>query len=133
MRNVLREERNRVKQWIAGCMLAISMMSTTTVSAFSSTVDGSADMTKIKNPIIILITSTLKPALALVGTIGLLYCLTLALKLIRTKEPQERKKARLCFKNAVVGFALIFCLILALNIGMPLLIAWVNENAATMS
>ena len=50
----------------------------------------------------------------------------LGVKFAKAEEPQEREKAKAHLKNAIIGFALIFILLLALNIAMPRLIDWVN-------
>ncbi|MBQ5431145.1 MAG: hypothetical protein IIU28_05785 [Lachnospiraceae bacterium] len=124
--------KRRLRTMVSGAvaMLAAVIPSTT---VWASTIGGSSDLSKIKNPMVLLITSVLKPALALVGVIGLLYCITIGVRFARTEDPQERTKAKNCFKNSLIGFALIFGLILGLNIGVPLLIAWVNENAVGIS
>ncbi|MCR5338268.1 MAG: pilin, partial [Lachnospiraceae bacterium] len=60
---------------------------------------------------------------------GALYCVVLGVKFAKAAEPQEREKAKTALKNAIIGFVLIFVLILALNIMMPQMVNWVNGNA----
>jgi len=69
------------------------------------------------------------PLLAIVGAVGALYCVILGVKYAKAEEPQEREKAKGALKNAVIGFVLIFILILALNLLMPIMINWVNEQS----
>ena len=57
-----------------------------------------------------------------------LYCAILGVKFAKAEEPQDREKAKGALKNAVVGFVLIFVLILGLNLLMPQMVNWVNEN-----
>ena len=52
----------------------------------------------------------------------------LGVKFAKAEEPQDREKAKGALKNAVVGFVLIFVLILGLNLMMPKMVNWVNEN-----
>ena len=52
----------------------------------------------------------------------------LGVKFAKAEEPQEREKAKSHLKNAIIGFVLIFVLILALNLSMEPLIAWVENN-----
>ena len=79
-------------------------------------------------PIVSLLNSLMAPLLALVGAAGALYCVVLGVKFAKAEEPQEREKAKGALKNAIIGFVLIFVLILGLNIMMPQMIKWVNNN-----
>ena len=84
---------------------------------------------QVANPIITLIQSLLVPLLGIVGAAGSLYCVILGVKYAKAEEPQEREKAKGALKNAVIGFVLIFVLLVALKILTPELIKWVNANA----
>jgi Na+-driven multidrug efflux pump len=88
-----------------------------------------ANLDSAVKPIVALINSMMGPALALVGAIGSLYCVMLGVKFAKAEEPQEREKAKSHLKNAIIGFVLIFVLILALNLSMEPLINWVENNA----
>ncbi|MBQ3578881.1 MAG: hypothetical protein II974_09505 [Firmicutes bacterium] len=81
----------------------------------------------VANPIIELIESMLTPLLGLVGAAGSVYCVILGVKYAKAEEPQDREKAKGALKNALIGFLLIFVLILALKIMMPQMIKWVNS------
>ena len=80
-------------------------------------------------PIVSLLNQLLGPLLAVVGAAGTLYCVLLGVKFAQASEPQDREKAKGALKNAVIGFVLIFVLILGLNLLMPSMIKWVNEQA----
>ena len=80
-------------------------------------------------PIVALIESLLTPVLAIVGAVGSLYCVVLGVKYAKAEEPQDREKAKQHLKSAIIGFVLIFVLMLALKLGMPLLQQWVTDNA----
>ena len=82
----------------------------------------------VVTPIVDLINSLMGPALALVTAIGSLYCVLLGVKFAKAEEPQEREKAKAHLKNAIIGFVLIFVLILALNLSKDPLIAWMEKN-----
>jgi H+/Cl- antiporter ClcA len=84
----------------------------------------------VVTPIVDLINSLMGPALALVGAVGSLYCVLLGVKFAKAEEPQEREKAKTHLKSAIIGFVLIFVLILALNLSMEPLINWVESNAS---
>ena len=83
----------------------------------------------ITNPIVDLINRLLTPALAIVGAIGSLYCVVLGVKYAKAEEPQDREKAKGHLKSAIIGFVLIFVLMLALKLAMPILQNWVAANS----
>ena len=85
----------------------------------------------IAKPIVELLQSILGPLLAIVGAAGSIYCVVLGVKYAKAEEPQDREKAKGALKSAIIGFVLIFVLILALYILMPELIKWVNNAAGT--
>lgn len=84
-------------------------------------------------PIVSLLNSIMGPLLAIVSALGAIYCVILGVKYAKAEEPQEREKAKGALKNAIIGFALIFILILALNLLMPIMINWVNSSASDVT
>ena len=82
-------------------------------------------------PIVSLLNSLMAPLLAIVGAAGALYCVVLGVKFAKAEEPQDREKAKGSLKNAIIGFVLIFVLILALNLLMPNMVNWVNSQNGT--
>ncbi len=109
----------------------IMMIATAAVMLFS--IAGAVDFNKVSEPIVKLIDSLLYPILGIVGAGGTIYCVSLGVKYAKAEEPQEREKAKTHLKNAIIGFALIFILIVALKILMPQLIDWMEENGASSS
>jgi len=81
-------------------------------------------LSSVSKPIVDLINSLIGPALAIVGALGTLFCIILGVKYAKAEEPQDREKAKSHLKNAIIGFVLIFVLILALRILMPNLEKW---------
>lgn len=79
-------------------------------------------------PVVSLINNMLSPLLALVGAVGAIYCVILGVKYARAEEPQDREKAKGALKNALIGFLLIFILLVVLKGLMPQMIKWVNSN-----
>ena len=92
---------------------------------------GETNFSSITDPIVGLINSLLTPALAIVGAIGSLYCVVLGVKYAKAEEPQDREKAKGHLKSAIIGFVLIFVLMLALKLSMPILQNWVATNSTT--
>lgn len=101
-------------------MLLVMFMAT---PAFASSTGTNFD--SVTTPIVELIESLLGPALAIVGAVGSLYCVVLGVKYAKAEEPQDREKAKGHLKNAIIGFVLIFVLMLALKLGTPILQDWV--------
>lgn len=112
---------------IASVVLAVVMLGAFACMAFATSGETMAE--SVTNPIIDLINSLLTPLLAVVGALGTLYCVILGVKYAKAEEPQDREKAKSHLKNAIIGFVLIFVLMLALKILTPQLTNWVNTNA----
>ncbi len=83
---------------------------------------------QVSQPIIELIYSMLGPLLGIVGAAGAIYCVILGVKFAKAEEPQDREKAKGALKNAIIGFILIFVLILALRLLMPSLVGWTEQQ-----
>ena len=84
------------------------------------------DAGKVVQPIIKLVESFAAPVIGLVAAIGVIYCILLGVKLAKAEEPQDREKAKGALKNAIIGFLLIFVLILVLFKGVPMMTEWLN-------
>ena len=108
-------------------LVAMMMMAFLATPAFAAGTETNFD--SITNPIVDLINSLLTPALAIVGAIGSLYCVVLGVKYAKAEEPQDREKAKGHLKSAIIGFVLIFVLMLALKLAMPILQNWVAANS----
>ena len=78
----------------------------------------------VSTPIIKLINSILSPAIGIVGALGAVYCIFLGVKFAKAEEPQDREKAKTHLKNAIIGFVLIFVLMLALRLSIQPLTNW---------
>ena len=111
-------------------MIAVSAMVTTAMIVPASA--KGANLDAVAKPIVALINSLLGPALAVVTALGTLYCVLLGVKLAKAEEPQDREKAKSHLRNAIIGFVLIFVLILALNLSKDPLIAWVENNGVAL-
>lgn len=98
------------------------------------TVGVSADsgFAKVVEPIVDFLKGLMGPILGIVGAVGSLYCILLGVKFAKAEEPQDREKAKSHLKNAIIGFVLIFVLILTLTLLMPVMIEWVNSNGGNI-
>lgn len=86
-----------------------------------------ADIQSVVTPIVSLLNSLVGPALAVVGAVGALYCILLGVKYARAEEPQDREKAKQHLKGAIIGFGLIFILLVVLNLLMPVMSDWASQ------
>ncbi|MCL2369688.1 MAG: hypothetical protein FWC80_00430 [Firmicutes bacterium] len=82
----------------------------------------------IVQPILDVINAVLWPAIAIVGSVGTIYCIFLGIKIAKSDEQNSREKAKKDLLGAIIGFALIFILIVALRISMPILQDWVRSQ-----
>ena len=77
---------------------------------------------EIVNPITQLINVIVPVLLGLVGSIGLIYCILLGVKYARSSDPQEHEQAKKALIHAIIGFVLIFVLLIMCNVALPYLI-----------
>ena len=108
-------------------MLATVLMTCPALAANTSSYDA------VVNPVISLLNSLLGPILGLVGAVGTLYCVLLGVKFAKAEEPQEREKAKAHLKSAIIGFVLIFVLIVALKLGMKAMIDWLATQGVNVT
>ena len=113
------------KKLVKGC-LVVAMLVLMVTPVFADGYDS------VVNPVISLINNLLGPVLGIVGAVGALYCVLLGVKFAKAEEPQEREKAKTHLKNAIIGFVLIFVLLVMLKIGMGVMINWANENGGNI-
>lgn len=107
---------------------ALSAVSLMTIPAFAANTEAPTSMAQVLAPIVALLNTLLKPLLAVVVAVGGLYCVLLGVKYAKAEEPQDREKAKSHLKNAVLGFVLIFVLIVVMNLLVPVMETWVNNT-----
>jgi phosphotransferase system glucose/maltose/N-acetylglucosamine-specific IIC component len=93
--------------------------------------DNDANLDQVASPIVDLLSQVFNVLMLLVGAVGAIYCISLGVKFARAEEPQEREKAKSHLKNAIIGFVLIFVLVVALRIAIPNLSAWMNAASSS--
>lgn len=102
------------------------MFSTLTVFA-SEGAESENSFMEVATPIVNLINSLFAPVMAIVVAAGTLYCVVLGVKFAKAEEPQEHEKAKNHLKNAIIGFVLIFILVVALKLSVGPLTAWMKD------
>lgn len=90
-----------------------------------------SDFDAMAAPIVSLINSFVNPALAIVGALGLIYCIILGVRFATAEDPQAHEKAKKGLKNAIIGFVLIFVLMFALKFGMGAMQNWLQNAEKT--
>ena len=121
------KKQNVRKIW-AVLMVAVMMVTCMATTVFATEATTGTNFDTVTKPIVDLINSMLSPILAIVGAVGSLYCVVLGVKYAKAEEPQDREKAKGHLKSAIIGFVLIFVLMLALKLAMPILQDWVKNN-----
>ena len=82
------------------------------------------DLNSIVQPVLDICKTLVPIMLAVVGAVGGLWCILLGVKYAKAEDPQEHEKAKKGLINAIVGFVLIFVLLIMLNIGTQVLTDW---------
>ena len=86
------------------------------------------NFTAIVEPIVDLLETLLRPLMAVVGAVGSIYCILLGVKYIKAEEPQDREKAKQHLKSAIIGFLLIFIMMVILKLAMNPMLDWVEST-----
>lgn len=105
----------------------MKMLNAKMITALASSGQPEVGFSKIVEPIIALLDEILWPLIAIVGAVGALYCVVLGIKFAKAEEPQDREKAKSHLKNALIGFILIFVLMVVLKLLMPAMSTWVRN------
>ena len=87
-----------------------------------------AGLETVTAPVIELLETIFNITIPVVGAVGAIFCIFLGLKLAKSEEPQEREKAKSQLKNAIIGFVLIFVLVVAIRIGVPIMADWASAQ-----
>lgn len=126
--------RRKLMLTTAKAMGAVAAAQMTMITAFASATkttkkanDPDVDLDSVTEPIIGLVNRVLNVLIPLVAAVGGVYCVSLGLKYAKAEEPQEREKAKQHLKSAIIGFSLIFILVVVLRIASPLLTDWMNS------
>ncbi len=117
---------------LGSALTAMTTGSTMMLTAFANG-ENNANLEKVAAPIVDLLSQVFNVLMLLVGAVGAIYCISLGVKFARAEEPQEREKAKSHLKNAIIGFVLIFVLVVALRIAIPNLSAWMNAASSSSS
>ena len=88
----------------------------------------SIDLNPVIQPILEILNAVLWPAIAIVASVGSIYCVVLGVKIAKSDEQNSREKAKKDLIGAIIGFLAIFVLIVALKVALPILEEWVKAQ-----
>ena len=82
------------------------------------------DLNQIVKPLLEVLGILVPVLLSVVGAVGTIWVIFLGVKYAKAEEPQEHEKARNNLKNAIIGFVLIFVLLVALQLALGIFTNW---------
>jgi heme O synthase-like polyprenyltransferase len=82
------------------------------------------DLQKIVNPILEICNVLVPVLIGVVGALGSIWCIYLGVKFSRAEEQQEHDKAKKALLYAVIGFVIIFVLLVMLELGVKIFSNW---------
>lgn len=82
------------------------------------------DLNTIVKPLIDVLGVVVPVLLGVVGSVGAIWVIFLGVKYAKAEEPQDHEKARQSLKNAIIGFVLIFVLLVALQLALIVFTNW---------
>ena len=85
------------------------------------------DISKIVSPLLEVLGVIVPVLLGVVGAVGAIWVIFLGVKYARAEDPQEHDKAKASLKNAIIGFVLIFVLLIALKVAVDLFTSWYRD------
>lgn len=98
-----------------------------TTPSFAADVDINLD--PAVHPILNLINKLVNPLMLLVGAGGVVFCIIMGVKYATAEEPQEREKRKQALKTAIIGYLLIFVLVVILKLSIGPLTNWMVGNS----
>jgi len=85
------------------------------------------ELSQIVKPLTDVLGVVVPVLLGVVGAVGALWVIFLGVKYAKAEDPQEHEKARASLKHAIIGFVLIFVLLISLQIAVKLFTDWYRQ------
>lgn len=134
MKEMIKKVSSNKKAVIAIKMGSAALVAVFAAVAYTTGVFASGpDFSSVANPIVTLLNSLIRPILLIVGAGGAIFCIMLGVKYAMAEEPQEREKRKQSLKTAIIGYLLIFILVVALRLSIDPLTKWMESSSKTTS
>ena len=82
------------------------------------------DLNQVVKPLLDVLGVVVPVLLGVVGALGAVWVIILSVKYAKAEDPQEHEKARASLKHAIIGFVLIFILLIALKVALSIFTDW---------
>ena len=82
------------------------------------------DLNQVVKPLLDVLNVVVPVLLGVVGALGAVWVIFLGVKYSKAEDPQEHEKARGALKHAIIGFVLIFVLLIALKVALVYFTDW---------
>ncbi len=132
MTNFVRAVSQNKKAMIALKIAMVAFLTLIVTLSFASpamAAETDIDLDPAVHPVLNLINKLVNPLLLIVGAGGVIFCIILGVKYATAEEPQEREKRKQSLKTAIIGYLLIFILVVILKLSIGPLTKWMAGNA----
>jgi len=85
------------------------------------------DLNGIVKPLTDVLGVVVPVLLGVVGSLGAIWVIFLSVKYAKAEDPQEHDKARASLKHAIIGFVLMFVLLIALHLAVNVFTSWYRD------
>ena len=90
------------------------------------------ELTQIVKPLLDVLGVVVPVLLTVIGAVGAIWVIFLGVKYAKAEDPQEHDKARSALKNAIIGFVLIFVLLISLQLAVNAFTDWYRNYEFTV-
>jgi len=90
-----------------------------------------SEINKIIEPILTVANAVINPLITIVGALGAIWCIFLGIKFATAEDPQEHEKVKKTLKNSIIGFILIFVLLIMLRLAVKYFTNWYATQPIT--
>ena len=82
------------------------------------------DLNSVVKPLLEVLGVVVPVLLSVVGAVGTIWVIFLGVKYAKAEEPQEHEKAKANLTHAIIGFVLIFVLLIAIQLALSAFTNW---------
>ena len=126
--NLVQVISQKKKLVVALKITAVVFLAFAAVLAFTDGSFAAGDEIVDVHPVLDLLNKLVNPLLLLVGAGGVIFCIIMGVKYATAEEPQEREKRKQALKTAIIGYLLIFVLVVLLKLSIGPLTDWMSKS-----